>query len=316
MIESTNLTKMYSILDEYNRLPIAFKDQLDHIYEIWSQRHPNANKKVEKLTYFKPIDQKKISAFLFYRHHKARDALSLLNKYVDPEDLICYNEYNKWIRFHKIITAGSHVILFEGKRKGIGDDLVIKWYQSDSKNTSYEIDIYEKLRNLGARVPVFFTGFYFWETPVLVMEKLESVGKNDDPWEMGIQVLNQLKIVHRICIHNDIKPGNIMKRGSTYFLIDYGGVTTERLEWGFKRKVWSPKWTCQPIHGHNQITSPIHDFIELGFTMQSIEDERTNTKTKRGHWHGKMKRYMQAVESFNPKNIKLQDYDYLISILK
>lgn len=140
---------------------------------------------------------------------------------------------------------------------------------------------------------------------------------------MGIQILNQLKIAHQICIHNDIKPDNIMKRGEIiceYFLIDWGGATTKKLGYGYERRVWSPKWTSQPMNQPEQLTTAVNDFIELGFTMQAIQNIRKGLPNKQNlfqyNFKGKIKTYMQRINSINRKNIVARDYDDLISILK
>lgn len=316
MVGPTYLTKMYSFLDEYLNLPLAFRDQLDHIWKL-SKEHNSLNQNILRdLKKFNKQDRKRILKIMFFRETSASDILTSLNKWTEPEDFICYNTFGKWIGFHKVIASGRNVILFEGKRKRVGDDLVIKWYQSEKKDTNYEVSIYEKLQSMNAKLPFFISGYYFWETPVLVLEKLDPVDTKADEIEMGIQILDQLKTVHKLCIHNDIKPGNIMRKGNIYYLIDYGGVTTERLGWGFRRRVWSPKWTCQKIHEPNQVTGPKHDFIELGYTMQYLSDSRAGIKFKRGRYSGKIRNYMEEVKKITSNNVKKEDYDRLISILK
>jgi hypothetical protein len=121
-----------------------------------------------------------------------------------------------------------------------------------------------------------------------------------------------------------------------YIVIDYGGMTTERLEKGekkgWKRSVWSPKYTCQKPHPEEpQVTTQWHDFKEIGYMMKEIQNMRvkheskkkSKSKTKdsdrlpiRTDFKGRLLVYMNFLETINKYNVKSEDYDNLISICR
>ena len=198
--------------------------------------------------------------------------------------------------------------------------IVVKWYQSNKRDTLYEIGIYKKLRHLKCPVPWFSSTYEFWNSPVLVMERLQGLTKEDDEFEVAIEVIKQLRYLHQFGIHNDLKPGNIMKRMQNgkpvYFMIDHGGVATQPLGYGYRRWIWSPKWTCQRPHASNQITTPKHDFIELGYTMKTMQNWTTGDNHIRSGFTDKLAKYMDRVVRIDEKNVTGKDYDDLIELLK
>jgi hypothetical protein len=238
--------------------------------------------------------------------------------------IYCYNKKEKHtIKLKDIIYEGKHVFVVNGFLN-TGQPVVVKWYQSRSNNTQYEISIYEKLREIGCETPWFSSSYLFWDFPVLVMEKLEKVTSDDNEFEIAAQVIRQLMYIHQFGIHNDIKPGNIMKRvvnnngtpgTPKYFMIDHGGVTTKKLAYGYRRCIWSPKWACQTPRVKNQVTTPKHDFIELGYTMKTIQNWRTKDKHIRHHFSGRLAKYMECVDKMNSRQITPQDYENLLEIL-
>ena len=165
------------------------------------------------------------------------------------------------------------------------------------------------------------------------MEKLFPITKDDNEFEVALEVMKQLVYLHQFGIHNDIKPGNIMKRivngKPKYLLIDYGGVATQRLSYGFKRWIWSPKWTSQELHGKNQVTTAKNDFIELVYTMKTIQnmrngEDKRHRRNKDGEeednirtgFVGRLAKLHDRVEQVNPKDIKEEDYLDIIRILE
>lgn len=230
----------------------------------------------------------------------------------------CYDERDHKIKFEKTLTIGRYVFVLLGR---LNDTLpvVVKWYQSHRRDTSYEIDIYKKLRHAKLNMPWFSSTYQFWNSPVLVMEKLHPLDKEDDEFKVGIEVLKQLMTIHTIGIHNDIKPGNVMKRMKNgkpiYFIIDYGGITTEKYKYGYRRWIWTPKWTCQRPHAKNQVTTPKHDFIELGYTIKTMQNWTTGDSRIREGFSGKLAKYMDRVALIDEKHVKSKDYHDLIKIL-
>lgn len=242
--------------------------------------------------------------------------------------LYCYNDIGEKINLKKMIQTDDHVRVMFGEMKG--RPVVVKWYKSEKRDTTYEIATYRRLRDMGCPVPWFSARFEMWGEPVLVMEKLQNLGSTDNPYKMGSEVIRQLKFLHTFGIHCDIKPGNVMKKVTKgmdgidnvqYYLIDFGGVAKEKIQGGYRRWIWSPRWTCQKSHQKQQVCTPYHDFVELGFTMRNMQiwkrEEETCTvdkKAVRSAFSGRLADYMRQVEKFG-KNPPPQCYDVLCSIL-
>lgn len=232
--------------------------------------------------------------------------------------VFCYSNKDHHIQITELVHHEDNVAVLFGRHPKQGD-VAVKWYKSRKRTAQYEIDIYRRMKELGAPIPWFSTKYQFMDQPVLIMEKLQPIDGSDNPYEVGIQILNQLKYLHQIGVHCDLKPENIMKRvDDTYFMIDFGGVTTEHLESGYRRWIWNPKYTSQRKGGHNQLTSCKYDFIELCFVMKALKNIRKygSTGEFRSRYHGKLLRYMnrvdQLTEAHSPENFI---HDELISIL-
>lgn len=229
-----------------------------------------------------------------------------------------YDNRGHIVRLEKTISMGRHVFVLQGR---LDDDVpvCIKWYQSNRRDTLFEIGIYKKLRHLECPTPWFSSTYQFWDSPVLVMEKLSPLGKEDNEFEVAAEVIKQLTYLHQFGVHNDIKPGNIMKRiqhgKPVYFMIDHGGVATQRLGYGYRRWIWSPKWTCQRPHASNQVTTPKHDFIELGYTMKTMQNWTTGDTQIRAGFTGKLAEYMDRVSKIDERHVTKKDYQDLIDIL-
>ena len=256
-----------------------------------------------------------------------------------------------YVTLSKVISKGDRVRLVEGLLQvadGAKYPVVLKWYKADNRDTTYEISIYRELRKRNAVIPWISSGFILHTSRVLIMEPLLPLTAEDDEFEMAIEVLGQLKVVHRIGVHNDLKPGNIMKRNpkaklpsdeitiqpvgkeAKYLVIDYGGVATQRLSYGYRRWVRSPRWTSEPMGVKDQITTARADFIELGYTMKTMQCWREGLVQKgrigntcnykidpyRNGFKGKLAAYMKRAMAVDPKNIMEKDYVDLIAILK
>ncbi len=237
--------------------------------------------------------------------------------------LPCYDIQGKRkIHLHSFIKEGESVKVMEGTMDGI--PVVVKSLISRKHCIRDEMSVYVRLKKAGCPVPWFSTSFYFWGQPVLVLEKLEPLSPYDDEIQLGVQIIEQLEYVHDFGCHSDIKPQNIMKRvpehygrigrnkkyksqDIEYFLIDYGGVAEEPLKKGYKRWIWTRKWTSQEPHQPNQVVTMTNDFVELAYVMRAIQNWRsvapkkktTNIKHVDGDfktgYEGRLKRYMEAV---------------------
>lgn len=238
------------------------------------------------------------------------------------EEVYCYHEScdpDKRIYLKKLIKTGKHAIVIEGVYRG--HPIIVKWYNSGKRDTNYEIDFYRKLKKMGCDLPWFSNKFYFWGQRVLVLEKLESLSGADNAYQIGSDVISQLWLLHKIGIHCDIKPGNIMKKiingRPKYLLIDYGGVTQEPLGHGYRRWIWSPKWTSTPKGQPNQIVTAYVDFLELAYTMQAVINwyKIGHDGDYKKHYTGRLKHYMNYLNSMDQNNICKHDYKKLIKIL-
>jgi len=229
--------------------------------------------------------------------------------------LWCYAEGKPRIRIITKMKEGSHVILFNGYVEGTQEQVIIKWYSNPGrgKDTNYENEMY---RRLGYPTPCWSTEYEILGTPVLVMRPMDRLSQADDPYEVGIAVLKQLKPLHKFGCHNDIKPDNIMKEqtseGIKYYLIDYGGCAVEREEDGYNRWILCPDWPSQPRRsdngGRKVITFPKYDLIELGYTMKGLYIKRKSGKKwisddVRSGFGGRLGKYMKIVNSLDDELI-------------
>lgn len=317
--ESSSESSESDVIKRYEELPEALKKQLAKLYPQFEDDSDVAPE-VESL--YRKLDRKQ---HRYPNIKKIVQRIAMLNR-IAPDYLFdekwfpfayCYNTRGHLVRLEKTITIGKHVFVMLGR---LDDNLpvVVKWYQSSRHDTLYEIKMYKRLRNLKCPTPWFSSTYSFWDSPVLVMEKLQPLNEDDDPGKVAAAVLRQLVYLHRFGVHNDLKPGNIMKRvtsdGVTYFIIDHGGVATQRYRHGYRRWIWSPKWTCQRPHASNQVTTGKHDFLELGFTWKTMENWVTGDKEIRHGFKGKLARFMDRVAEVNEKHITERDYDDLIAI--
>ncbi|AHH01974.1 hypothetical protein pv_408 [Pithovirus sibericum] len=315
-LEKDKRRKM-SNLSWFRNLPEALREQLMDVCDDFS-KDERVRSELEKLRSKHGKQKKEVLL-----------AVAVLTR-IPPTELMnekwlrklcCYHyKRDKTLTLSKPFTSGKHVRLFHTKDHR-GRALVAKWYRSGSRSADYEIQVYRKLKHLGCPLPYFSKSYRFWNDPVLVMEKLDELGPDEDYYQMGREVLDQLRYLHSFAIHNDIKIGNVMKKVSrgetTYYLIDYGGVAQERLEHGFRRWIWSKHWTSQKPHKSEQVTTAKHDLIELGYTMNGLRNLKKGRKDAdaRANFKGKIRRYMDRVRVVDPENIRSRDYEDLIEIL-
>ena len=314
------------LIQTYNSYPDALKDQIKLLKFKF-----NVSKDVEN--YYRHII-KETKGIKFSEHEKKILFRLAILTIIKPYELLidcfftyvyCYKNNSKdKIIFNKLIKDGKHARVVKGKDIK-GNSMVVKYYSSNKRDTCFEIGIYERLRDEGMMtLPYFDTEYFFWDSRVLVMEKLSKLNHKDDEYELAIQIIEQLKSVHMFGVHSDIKPENMMKKRNyknkktVYYLIDFGGVSNEKLEYGYRRYIWSPKWTCQKSHEKNQITTFKHDFIELGYTMRHIQNLKN--KSKKGEiksgYRGKLKKYMDFVSNIDEMNIPDDIHDQLIKVIK
>lgn len=311
-----------SITQNYKNLPEPLKEQLK-IIESYLIENPRI-----KDIYYKSLsklksqnDEKQIKQILLHLIClKELSPLKIFESY--PINLLfCYSNNGNIIKLMDILKRYKRSIIISGKLNNI--PVVVKWYQSFKRDIQYEMDIYQKLSKLGCKLPWFSNEYKFWNNPILVLERLKPLDMYDDEYKIGRSVIKQLLYLHTFGVHCDIKPQNIMKTltQTKYLLIDYGGVAMEQLGCGYRRWLWSRKWTSQQSHEKNQIVTPINDFIELGYTMKAIQDwrkdksKKINTYKCKSGFTGRLAIYFRKIHTLDHHKLTNSDYYDLINIL-
>jgi serine/threonine protein kinase len=322
------------IIDEYLKLPYLLRKQLA-ILQMNIGTDSNIKQKAMSLATNISVD---INGYYRNVFDKVIYRLAIMKTYAIDQllskdfigSIFCYRynhtkeDVKSIIVLKSILKSGDHVRVIEGDLEGY--PVIVKWYQSRKRDITYESSIYQRLRDMRCPLlPWFSTSYRFFEDPVLVIEKLKPLDHTDDEYQLGIQVLEQLRYIHQFGVHCDIKPHNIMKRivgdKVLYFLIDHGGVSTDKLGYGYRRWLWSPAWTSQRSHVDNQITTYKNDLIELGYTMKGIQNLRLYHKRfgqyrRVDRYTGKLREYINCVMELDPKSQPSDNiYNRLIHIL-
>lgn len=179
-----------------------------------------------------------------------------------------------------------------------------------------EMETYIQLRRMGCPLPWFSVNYSYWGHPVLVMEKLEPITfDKEDVRTVCRNVIEQLRYVHQIGVHCDIKPGNIMKKclshtGSKkhryyYYIIDYGGIATQEYKSHgpiryFKRHTHTELFSSQRSAKERKCQA-VNDLLELGYTLNYIAWKKSGASEKivkekfRREYVGICKEYMRYI---------------------
>lgn len=222
------------------------------------------------------------------------------------------------IKLNKIVAKSKNVVVCDGK---IDDrDVIIKVALDQEMKT--EAKIYEDLESKRCSVPWTGKRYYLMDYPVVVMEKLRDLTHTDDPYEMAIQILDQLYFVHKYHgVHCDIKPDNILAKdvdGKTYYyLIDFGGCSRTPLDKGFIRDVWTRDWASQRSGVDNQLTTASNDFEELMYVtrwLQICNYEKKisdmEPKNYKKTFTGRLARCMELIRSMGINHDENMQYNY------
>jgi tRNA A-37 threonylcarbamoyl transferase component Bud32 len=238
--------------------------------------------------------------------------ISRFDEYRTKPYLFCYNDKEEYIVLEDVIGEHEEQFVFRGK-KSDGENVMVKWTKNPQELED-EIDNMIRAETIGVKLPKFDDSFFFWDVHVLVEEILEPIDGEDDAYEIGKQLLPSLHKLHYFGVHNDIKPGNIMKRGNEYLLIDYGGLAFIPKLYGFVREIWTPLWASQ-VKEAGQITTAKNDLMELIYVLhyqdalkQGIyidEDDYKNVYIE------KWKALLDQVRDIDERNIKKSDYESL-----
>lgn len=336
------------LISEYNKLPQGLQEQLTVLQEKYYNNEAVLRPYFAMLKYFKEqmssdpafrnanIAEKEMYGNILFRLalYKTLDIMDV----VEPSNigkLFCYNTKDKpYIILTKIIKPkydkkgketkrkDKQVIVAEGK---VNDrKVIVKWLPGIAKHLYrtiyYEINIYRQLRHIGCPCAMYDRSYRLWGQQVLVLEYLNPITKDDDEYEMGIQIINQLRKIHRFGCHSDIKLGNIAcRRKGEYILIDYGGMTMERHNsgTGWHRWTWTKHVTRVDPEEKNKMITEAIELMELGYTMKALQNIKRGDKDadpRRG-FTGRLAKYIRRCQRIDPKRITDRDYDDLIEIL-
>lgn len=184
---------------------------------------------------------------------------------------------------------------------------VVKWSETEATDVDIEDEMnnWESLIQIGIPNPDVEFDYTLWGFPVMVMSYMEPIDPKD--WRsVGHDILDCLQILHKIGVHNDIKPDNILRHPITgkYVLMDMESLTNEQLYYGYQRKAWSPNWTSQVKGVNDQITNPKYDLIELGYTLHYLCRPGLNKELIRSIVYND-----RVVYAFNAYAIQLDERD-------
>ncbi len=110
---------------------------------------------------------------------------------------------------------------------------ILKWYRGSAFTIEDEMGIYDKLSSLNIDPPLVVkhsNQYTLWGEPILVMSKMQTIQNHDHEFQIGIDILQALKVIHQYLFHSDMKLANIAKYiyadgTSRYYLIDFGRST-------------------------------------------------------------------------------------------
>lgn len=179
---------------------------------------------------------------------------------------------------------------------------------------------------MGCPLPWFSVNYSFWGQPVIVMKKLSPLPINENPKSIKLRklcrdILQQLKFIHRIGVHCDIKPTNILCDSSEdrYYLVDFDGMTIHRTKKAgyFVRHSHTEKFSSQKdFQQTGENCSAINDFKELLFTLNYIAykqigaDNEEIAENFRVNFIGSCKKFHKSLQKIGIP-VRESIYDYL-----
>lgn len=257
--------------------------------------------------------------------------------YINPDKRGDYR-YFKITDEVKINVSGKILRGYLQKSIEGGDKLPIVIKCSYTKQLLHEMNLYNELRKMGCPVPWFSVNYSYWGHPVLIMEPLQPIDYNDDNVRnIGRNIIEQLRYVHKLGVHCDIKPMNIMKKSVSsskyisvrekdkyyYYLIDYGGMTTDLKRDGdikrYKRHTHTRMFTSQSRDKFS-LCSAYNDLKELGYTLNYIIWKMTESRDSvvkehfKINFRGIIKEYMLFLRSIKNQPITDETYEIIIDL--
>ncbi len=199
----------------------------------------------------------------------------------------------KTIKFN--MKEGRGVAVFIGMMGKEGKKVVVKWHVGRKDHDGRSSDIREEenfyfwLHSVGCETAEVYLGYHLVlssgkSVRVLAMEYLKPLENGrEDPFRVGLDILDQLGYIHKKCAHSGIKPDNILRipdddRKYKYLLIDFGSVSSTKYKDGYLRRSWPVGWSVQDRKESDQITYPYHDYVELGITLRHLSRDNEERK--------------------------------------
>ena len=250
-------------------------------------------------------------------------------------EFYAYDNQGNRIYFIKSLGSGDQrvflgrVVATDGKER---PNVVVKWILGTLGEGTIEDEMkrWQLVQSLGVKTPWIGYDFRFWDQPVLVLEVLQPLDTTDNEFVVGASIVGDLAKLYKVGVHSDLKPDNIMKRvtdKTEYFIIDYGGLATVPLLYGFKRYIWTPLYTSQ-VPATLCVCTGKNDLLELAYTMRGLQIEEDAAKRpdfyarfpdERDARHGisfKLRAFLERVTAIDERRIIDEDYNELLVILK
>jgi hypothetical protein len=218
-----------------------------------------------------------------------------------------------------ISQSRSHpesMIVLEGSIPKYDASIAIKWYQGSEFDITHEIALYTQIDSIDrSALPWFSASYMLWREPVLIVRTRTVLDSTDSERDVGISILKKLKVIHRVCLHCDIKVDNILKDSNDYYLLDFGQSTPideKKGDW-HTRYVHTKKYMRQ---GFQNKTSIKTDLVELLHTLRKIQllrEDKEGDDCRKG-FSGCLKRYKKVLDTLD-EYPSSSVYDKLIASL-
>ena len=218
-------------------------------------------------------------------------------------------------------------------------EVIIKWSEFSDDPVSAEIQNWADFINTYTSkeqvpdTPYIDDNFYMFTHQMMVIEKLEPLtdAVKDDLVNFTAQILDQLQHLHEFACHSDIKPDNILKRigQEKYFIIDLGGISKDKLYYGYARAAYTPNFTSQ-INFFRTIITPKYDLLEFGFVLSYFTTEldgfammfyELRKETDPAFWRyvlpsdDRIDTYLRTISSIDEKGVTSRTYELLNIIM-
>lgn len=322
LVEIYNNNKLQNTLNDiYNLLPSSVKDKLKSLtkkseYEYLFLLHYIRE---HSLPFLKEYSFGYGNKLKYYAENRKGDRLYFINSLGICSDQNVYKAY--LVRKKDKIPTEEFLNSVKDTDENIR---VVKW----TIHENMENGIWDMYLERGLPDPGIDTSFRYLGYECTVLKLLKNIEYNDPNVyiDLGVQILAILKDFHDFGCHSDIKPDNILKSltGNRYYLIDMGGVSTEKRGKGYFRACYSPRYTCQESDNRTrggEIIFGLHDLVELGFSISIIYCKCNNIAIDKTTYRyiivdSPVWKYMNEVEKLDKENIKKKDYDKLIKLLE